>query len=64
MRRLIGWIKPQSQPHSLSPQTSLWRRIKIGFLSLFAVATASTIGMAMLDREKLINDLLTMSANA
>ncbi|MBL6780326.1 MAG: FtsQ-type POTRA domain-containing protein [Alphaproteobacteria bacterium] len=64
MRRLIGWIKPQSQPHSLSPQISLWRKIKIGFLSLFAIATASTIGMAMLDREKLINDLLTMSGNA
>ncbi|MGB1899690.1 MAG: cell division protein FtsQ/DivIB [Candidatus Puniceispirillaceae bacterium] len=64
MRRLIGWIKPQSQPLSLSPQTSLWRKIKIGLLSLFAVATTSTIGMAMLDREKLANDLLTMSANA
>ena len=60
MRRLIGWIKPQTQP----PQTSLWRKIKIGFLSLFAVTTASTIGMAMLDREKLTNDLLAMSANA
>ena len=62
MRRLIGWIKPQ--PHSLSPQTSLWRKIKIGFMSLFVVATASTIGMAMLDREKLTNDLLTISGNA
>ena len=64
MRRLIEWIKPQSLRHSLSPQTSLWRRIKIGLLSFFAVATSSSIGMAMLDREKLINDLLTMSANA
>ena len=62
MRRLIGWIKPQQ--HSLSPQTSLWRKIKIGFMSLFVVATASTIGMAMLDREKLTNDLLTISGNA
>ena len=64
MRRLIGSIKPQPQPHSLSQQTSLWRRTKIAFFSLFAVLTASTISMAMLDREKLANDLLTMSANA
>ena len=62
MRRLIGWIKPQ--PHSLSPQTRLWRKVKIGFISLFVVATASTIGMAMLNREKLTNDLLTISGNA
>ena len=62
MRLLIGWIK--SQPHSLSPQSRLWRKVKIGFVSLFAVATASTIGMAMLDREKLTNDLLTISGNA
>ena len=64
MRRLIGWAKPQSKPNSLLPQTSLWRTVKISLLSLFAVATASTIGMAMLDREKLTNDLLTISGNA
>jgi cell division protein FtsQ len=64
MRRLIGWLKPQFQPHSLSSKTSVWRKIKIGLLSLFVIATASTIGIAMQDREKLTNDLLTMSANA
>mgnify|MGYP001208889427 CR=1 FL=1 len=64
MRRMIGWIRPQIQTHSLSPQAGLWRKIKIGFVSLFAVATVSTIGMAILDYEKLTNDLLTMSANA
>ena len=64
MRRLIGWIKPPAPTRSMPQPINLWRKIKITLLSLVAIAMASTIGVAMMDRDKLANDLLTISANA
>jgi len=66
MRRLIGWIKPQQQTPPRSPETrlDLWKKVKIGFWSLVMIAATSTIGVAMMDRSKLGDDFLAISANA
>jgi cell division protein FtsQ len=64
MRRLIDWIKPQTQPNPKSPRTSLLRRVKIALISLVSIAVASTVGVAMMDQETLHHDLLKLTADA
>ena len=64
MRRLIGWIKNETQPRSSPPHISLLRRAKVALISLFLVALASTIGAAMMDQERLKHDLLKLTADA
>ena len=64
MRRLIGWIKTETQPRSTSPRISLLKRAKIALISLLLIALASTIGVAMMDQERLKHDLLKLSADA
>ena len=59
MRRLIGWIHSEKPP-----RMSLLRKIKFGLLSLFCISTLSTIGMAMMDQERLNYDLLQLTASA
>ncbi len=64
MRRLIGWIKTERQPRSTSPRISLLKRAKIAVISLLLIAAASTIGVAMMDQERLKHDLLKLTADA
>ena len=64
MRRLIGWIKPETQLRQASPSAYLLRRIKLALISLVAIAFASTIGVAMIDKERLNQDLLKLSGDA
>ena len=64
MRRLIGWIKTEAQPRTISPRISLLQRAKIALISLLLIASASTIGVAMMDRERLKHDLLKLTAYA
>ena len=64
MRRLIGRIKPETQLRRTSPDTYLLSRIKLALISLVAIALASTIGVAMIDEERLNQDLLKLSGDA
>ena len=64
MRRLICWIKPQTQPLSTAPRTFSLQKVKIALTSLVLIASASTIGIAMMDKEKLNHDLLKLTADA
>jgi len=64
MRRLIGWIKTETKPHSSSSRISLLRRAKVALISLLLIALVSTIGAAMMDQERLRHDLLKFSADA
>ena len=64
MRRLIGWIKTGTQPRSTSTRISFLQRAKIALISLFLIALASTIGVAMIDQERLKHDLLKLTADA
>ena len=64
MRRLIDWIKTDTQPRPTSPRISLLKRTKIALASLFLIALVSTIGVAMMDKERLKHDLLKLTANA
>ncbi len=59
MRRLIGWMR-----FAKPPRVSLLRKIKISLISLFCISTLSSIGMAMMDPEKLNHDLLKLTASA
>lgn len=64
MRRLIGWIKTETQPRSTSHRIPLLKRAKIALISLLLIALLSTIGVAMMDRERLKGDLLKLTADA
>ncbi len=64
MRRLIGWIKNETRPRSTSPRISLLKRAKIALISLLLIALLSTIGVAMMDQERLKHDLLKLTADA
>ena len=64
MRRLIGWIKTDTQPRSTSPRISLLKRLKIALVSLLLIALVSTFGVAMMDQERLKQDLLKLTADA
>ncbi|MDC3234428.1 FtsQ-type POTRA domain-containing protein [Candidatus Puniceispirillum sp.] len=64
MRRLINSIKTGTQRRSKSPRTSLLKRAKIALISLLLIALASTIGVAMMDQERLKHDLLKLTADA
>ena len=64
MRRLIGWIKTETLPRSKSPGISLLQRAKIALISLLLIAVASTVGVAMMDQERLKRDLLKLTADA
>lgn len=64
MRRLISWIKPEMRTRQTSPLTSLIRKLRIILTSFISLALVSTIGVAMMDRERLKHDLLKLSANA
>ena len=64
MRRLIGWIKNETQPRPTSPRISLLKRAKIALTSLLLITLASTIGVAMMDQERLKYDLLKLTADA
>ena len=64
MRRLIGWIKSETQPRAESPRVPVLRKIKIALISLVSITMASTIGVAMMDRERLNHDLLKLTADA
>ena len=63
MRRLISWIKTETQPRSPSPRISLLQKSKVAFISLLIIAFASTIGAAMMDQERLKHDLIKLTAN-
>ena len=64
MRRLIGWFKTDTQPRPKSPGIFLLQRAKIALISLLLIAVTSTIGVAMMDQERLKNDLLKLTADA
>jgi cell division protein FtsQ len=64
MRRLIGWIKPEMQLRQTSPRNSLLYKAKITLISFISIALASTIGVAMMDKERLRYDLLKLTADA
>ena len=64
MRRLTSWIKPEAQPRAKSPYITMLRKVKIALISLFSITAASTIGVAMMDQERLSQDLLKLTADA
>ena len=64
MRRLIDSIKTETQSRSKAPRISLLQRAKIALISLLLIALASTIGVAMMDQERLKHDLLKLTADA
>ena len=64
MRRLISGMKPEKQARLPSPRLHLVRRIKIALMSFILIATASSIGVGMMDRERLKRDLMKLTADA
>ena len=64
MRRLIGWIKAEKQPRSTPRRISVLKRAKVALISLLLITLASTIGVAMMDQERLKHDLLKLTADA
>ncbi len=59
MRRLINWMQSKK-----AGRKKLLRKTKIFLISLFCISTASTIGKALMDQEKLDHDLLQLTAAA
>ena len=64
MRRLIGWIKPETRSRRTSQPTTLLQRLRDILISIIFIALASTIGIAMMDQERLKHDLLKLTADA
>jgi len=64
MRRLIRWSRNETQTRLTSRYIFLLQKTKIALISLLLIALASTIGVAMMDQERLKQDLLKLTANA
>jgi hypothetical protein len=55
MRRLMGWLLPQTA-QGVSPK-SLWQRLKMLSLAAFGLGMASTAVLVYLDRDRVIDEL-------
>ena len=65
MRRLVFWIKTKTETHSPSPHgTLILRKPKIILASLVCTILISTLGVAMVDQDKIAHELLKLTAEA